>query len=287
MKRLFFLPVLLLVALLCLGGCFGTEEPPIGPPGSETDELPTLNGITFGIGEADATLLWNSNHAILIDAGEDEDAAEILRFMQRKGIKKLDALIVTHFDKDHVGGADGILNGVAVDAVYETFAIAEKETTADVISYRAVLSQKAMQATVVRERTELTFGDAKYVIYPPEKNSYNKKESNNSSLAVHLTYGETAFLFAADAMEDRINELVRIEGLTCDLLKVPYHGNHLSNLPALLAHTQPKYGIITCSDKNPEAESKIADLRAANVTVFLTRMGDVEYTSNGLKVTVR
>lgn len=287
MKRLFFTSALLLLALLCLGGCLGTEEPPIGPPGDTTNALPNLNGITFSIGEADATLLWNESHAVLIDAGEEEDAAEILRYMQRKGIKKLDALIVTHFDKDHVGGADGILNGITVNAVYETFAVEEKESTADVLSYRSVLSQKAIEATVVREKTELTFGEAKYVIYPPEKESYNKKESNNSSLAVHLTYGETAFLIAADAMEDRINELVRIEGLTCDLLKVPYHGDHVSNLPALLAHVKPKYGIVTCSDKNPESDTKIADLRAADVTVFLTRMGDVEYTSNGLKVTVR
>ena len=286
MKHLFFLLTVLLVPLVCLCSCLGTEEPPVGPPGEEIKTLPTLNGITFSIGEADATLLWNEDHAVLIDAGEEEDAAEILRFMQRKGIKKLDALIVTHFDKDHVGGADGILNGIAVDAVYETFAIAEKESTDDVISYRATLAQKGMQATVVREKTSLTFGDAKYVIYPPHKDSYNKKESNNSSLAVHLSYGETAFLFAADAMEDRISELVTEENIACDLLKVPYHGDVLNNLSLLLTHTTPKYGIITCSDKNPETPSKLSALQNADVTVFLTRMGDVEFSSNGKKVTM-
>ena len=116
MKRSVFLLVLLFLPLLCLGGCT-PEEPPIGPPGEGTGTLPLLNAVTFSIGKADATLIYTAESAVLIDAGEDEDAAEILRFMQRKGIDKLDAFIITHYDKDHVGGADGILKADALPTV--------------------------------------------------------------------------------------------------------------------------------------------------------------------------
>ena len=95
-------------------------------------------------------------------------------------------------------------------------------------------------------------------------------------------------VFAADAEEARIAELLSMprEKLACDLMKVPYHGNDLANLDQLLALATPHYGIITCSDKNPEEQGKMDTLRQAGVSVFLTRNGNVEFSSNGVSVSV-
>ena len=281
MKRYFALLSLCLFVFGCLSGCIGTTDDPTKDPTDGT--LPVLNAVTFSIGKADATLIWTAEHAILIDAGEIEDAAEILRYMQRKGIAKLDAFIITHFDKDHVGGASGIIEGTAIDRIYATY---DSKVSAEVDAYRAALTAKSITPTVVREKTAVSYGDIRLVIYPPHEESYSVKESNNSSLAVHMTYGENRFLFAGDAEEIRIAELLTEDGLACDLMKVPYHGNDLENLPALLALCKPTWGIVTCSDKNPEEQGKMTALREADVTVFLSRHGDIEFTSNGKKITV-
>jgi len=69
----------------------------------------TLRVRCFKIGKADAFLLRMSRHAVLIDAGEDDDAPEILDYLADNGITELDCLILTHFDKRSIGGAQELL----------------------------------------------------------------------------------------------------------------------------------------------------------------------------------
>ena len=282
---------LLIFSMLLLGGCempdTGTHETPGGDKTENT--LPTLTTVVFSIGKADAILIYNEQHAILIDAGEVEDAAEILAYLKKEKIEQLDALILTHYDKDHVGGAAGVIEGIAIKEVYGTY---QSKKSEEYDRYQEALASKSLTPTVVSTRHALLYDALKLVIYPPHENAYEEKESNNSSLVIHMTYGETTYLFGGDAQELRIRELLEEHetsglSLDCDFMKVPYHGNPLENLPALLAITTPDYAVITCSDKNPVDPSKTAALRDAGARVFLTRAGNVYATSNGKTLTVR
>ncbi|MBQ8351516.1 MAG: MBL fold metallo-hydrolase [Clostridia bacterium] len=283
-----FICFLLLFSLLLLGGC-GTQtdtpaqnNPPAPPPDAG---LPDLTTVVFSIGKADAILIHDAEYAILIDTGETEDSAEILAYLRKKKIDNIDAMILTHYDKDHVGGAAGIVEGIEIGSVYGTY---ESKQSEEYDLYQDALNQKSLVPTVVEKKTNLFFGNIHMTIYPPEMGAYDTKESNNSSLVIHMTYGKTSFLFGGDAQEDRIEELLTLgTALDCDFMKVPYHGNAINNLSALLAITTPDYAVITCSDKNPEDPSKITVLRDAGARVFLTRAGNVYATSDGVEVTVR
>lgn len=57
------------------------------------------------IGKADCIIIYKNNDCVMIDTGESEDNAEIVSVMQENNINRIDTLIITHFDKDHVGGA--------------------------------------------------------------------------------------------------------------------------------------------------------------------------------------
>lgn len=270
----------LLFFLLLSIGCTPSpgQEQPV-PPIHHTDTMPVLTTVVFSIGKADAILVHNEKHAILIDTGEAEDAAEILTYLQQQEIAFLDALIVTHYDKDHVGGAADILQTISVGAVYGTYPSKESEEYA---LYTEALAKVGLNATIVRQNTVLQYDEIHMTIYPPEKTSYERKQSNNSSLVIHMTYGETKYLFSGDAQEERVRELLSLgEALDCDLLKAPYHGNVVENLPALLQITTPQYAVITCSDKNPAAAEKITALQEAGARVFLTRTGNVYAKSDG------
>lgn len=285
MRRFFCF--LLLLSLLLLPGCeTGTGTPSTDDTGkTPANTLPTLTTVVFSIGKADAILIHNEEYAILIDAGEVEDAAEVLAYLKKEKIDRLDALILTHYDKDHVGGAAGILNGIAVGEVYGTRASKESE---EYDLYTAALADKGLSATIVSETLNLFYGDIHMKLYPPQAAEYDKKESNNSSLAIHMTYGETAYFFGGDAQEERVAELLQLgKALDCDFMKVPYHGNAIDNLPALLSITTPDYAVITCSDKNPEDPTKTAALRDMGARVFLTRAGNVYAISDGVTLTVR
>lgn len=280
------LSLLLAAVLLLLPACGEqpTPTPTPGPtPGPKVDPLPPLRCVVFSIGKADASLLYGDGFAVLIDAGESEDVQEILTYLKVKQITRLDALIVTHFDKDHVGGAAGILDSIPVSAVYTTYRVKESD---EIAAFDAAMIRAGLTETVVKNTLSLSFGEhMTMTVWPPESTDYKKDASNNSSLVTRVTYGDCALLFAADAQEARVAELLDGRDLSADFLKVPYHGNDVSNLPALLAAVKPAYAAVTCSDKNPEETGKAAALSAAKAETFLTRAGNVYVWCDGLTLT--
>ncbi len=277
-KRMFsgLAAFLLLVSSLSLAAC--------PAPDTGGEPLPVLETVIFSIGKADAILLWGECGTVLIDTGEPEDGAEVLAFLRKKGITRIDALFLSHYDKDHVGGAADILESIEVAAVYGTYPTKESE---EYDAYRAALAARGLTPTVVRERISLSFGALTLTVYPPERESYPEKESNNSSLAIRATYGDHALFFAGDAEEVRTDELIATEGIAADFLKAPYHGNMTENFAALLAQVKPRYAALTCSDKNPEESEKTAALDAAGVKYYLTRHGNIYVRSDGRTMTVR
>ena len=55
---------------------------------------------------------------MVIDTGEEDDGPDLVEFLQKRSIRELEALIITHYDKDHVGGADTLLEHIPVKKVY-------------------------------------------------------------------------------------------------------------------------------------------------------------------------
>ena len=55
--------------------------------------------------------------AIMIDTGENGDGEKLVKRLGELGVEKLDLLILTHFDKDHIGGADTIIEAIAIDRI--------------------------------------------------------------------------------------------------------------------------------------------------------------------------
>ena len=66
------------------------------------EEDPNLTITALSVGKADALVLKQAGHTVLIDTGEKDDGDKIVRFLKNRGIHSVDLLVITHFDKDHV-----------------------------------------------------------------------------------------------------------------------------------------------------------------------------------------
>ena len=112
------LALFLSLALLALAGCAVGERP--SSAAAVTDEpFDGLEVTVLDAGKADAILLKTPDSAVLIDCGEKGFGDEILGELAARGIEKLDLLIVTHFDRDHVGGAAKVIGGVEIGRVLQ------------------------------------------------------------------------------------------------------------------------------------------------------------------------
>ncbi|MEC2056422.1 MBL fold metallo-hydrolase [Peribacillus psychrosaccharolyticus] len=259
--------------LLCLCGCSSS----IAGVDAEKLELAVLK-----IGKADSMVITVGNKTVLVDSGEEEDGEEILQFLKDSKIDQIDYMIITHFDKDHVGGADILLNHIKVSQVitpdYQSNSNQYQEFT-------AALADKQLTPITLTDEFSLEAGDADFTIYPPKQVSY--KGDNDYSLIVSIKYGKNSFLLAGDAEEIRLQELIEQGNLAHTFLKVPHHGRYNSKSREFFTLVKPKYAVITSSDKNPEEEEVVDALTRLGSTVYTTRQGNIYVSSDGEKIEVK
>ena len=266
--------LILCAALFAAAGCAAQEN-------IEADQLSVK---FFNAGKADAILLYTDESAVLIDTGLDGFAPYILHALNELDIQTLDTLILTHFDKDHIGSADEILESVEVGRVLVSDWPKDSDEYADLM---AALETAGIESEVVFGDDQVSFmlDGAEYTVDGPDASDYDKDDSNNSSLIVTVQYGQTSFLLMGDAQNERIKEFLSQDSSEYDVLKVPYHGNYQKQLKNLVPSADPEYAVITCS-ASEGGEAKTLDLlEEYDVEVFLTSEGNVSIVSDGKNIT--
>ena len=280
MNRLGRLAILLLAAVLLLTACGSADPTAVPEPGAGSE----LEVHFFDAGAADAILLSSADSAVLIDAGEKGFGKTILAYLEEKGIRRIDCLIVTHFDKDHVGGAAKILNSIPVDRVLQSN---QPKDSDEYENYLEALSEAGIEPVTVRESIAFSLNGVSYTVDPPRQTEYDEDSSNNSSLIVSVRHGDKRFLFMGDAQTQRLAEFLDTNTACFDVLKLPHHGRDEPLLEELLASTRPTYGVITSSEEEPESSAVVDALEQAGVRVLLTRKSSVTLYSDGNTITIK
>ena len=237
----------------------------------------------FKCGKADAFLLRTANHTVVIDTATDKKGDNFLELIDEQGIDTIDDMIITHFDQDHVGGADQIIKAKNVGKIYTTYL---SKNSDDIGEYYKALKEKGYKDLIVKDVYSFKEDGVVYTIYPPEAMNYKSSVSNNSSLAIMVQCGEKKVRFTGDAEEERINELISTEGLDCDILKMPHHGRYKKNLNELVDSVTPEYAIITASKKEHEDPETISLLESKNVSTYITRDGSLTIKINSEGITI-
>lgn len=258
-----------------------------GTPSSVKEPLAPLQVTLFKIGKADAIVVQNGDKTAIIDAGEEEDGEEVVTFLKDQGISYVDTLIITHFDKDHVGGAGTLIEELEIGQVLIPN---YKGSNTEYSDFLSAMKKKEITPQALTESVEFTLGEANVLVEPPLSYEIPEGEAeydNNFSLITTITHGENRLLFAGDIEKQRIREwLAEGNAVKCNFLKVPHHGVYNKALPELMDAVAPKYAVICDSDKN-QAEAKTLELlRQVNAQVLETRNGDVTVISDGLDLEV-
>ena len=274
--------VLLLALILAMTACGITGKT---PGGDSRQENAALTVTAFKIGKADAIVLEAGGSTVVIDTGEEEDGEEILTYLKRNGCEAVDLLIITHFDKDHVGGAETLVKGIDIrDVVIPDYVRDSKKYE----RFMDALKGKEIEPERLRETKQLSPGGMEIRIDPPETYDeavFTEKYDNNCSLLTKVTYGSRSFLFTGDIEAQRIRALLK-EGadLSADVLKMPHHGRYDALLPELLAAVSPELALICDSDKNPADEETLDLLRERDIQTYETRRGNIVVICDGERI---
>jgi competence protein ComEC len=253
----------------------------------ETDSLPledTLEIHFIDVGQGDATLVRSGEHAMLIDAGDNDKGTYLQNYLQKQGVDELDLLLLTHPDSDHIGGAPVILTKFDVNTVFMSDFVKDNSTYEKVLQ---ALEDQVLTWSSPEPGSSFALGDAVLDFVGPNK-PYD--DPNNSSLAFVLNYGETRFLFTGDTEEEGEQDILDAGwDIRADVYQVGHHGSSTSSSSAFLDAISPTFAVISCGIDNsyghPHAEV-LNRLRERKVKLFRTdEQGSIIASSDGTTIT--
>ncbi len=283
--------LLLLIVGLALAGC---NVDPVGsaPQATPAPGQGTLKVVFLDVGQGDSILVQAPNgQTMLVDGGRTIEMADrvILPQLRAWGAQRVDVLVVTHPDADHISGLVGVLEKFPVALVALT-----GDQHATQIYERLLLDirDKNVKALQVRTGTVIPFDPAvKLEVLGPDDALVNQDNTNDGSIVIKLTHGQSSFLLTGDAeFAENLSILRRGADVRSTVLKLGHHGSSTSTDENWLRAVQPQLGIISAGKDNPYGHPHAEVIRALNQlgipTIRTDEHGTITVTSDGSQLQV-
>ncbi len=206
---------------------------------------PLPNGLritVLDVGQGDAILLQVPEGAVLIDQGPPE--ADVAGQLESLGVERLVALVLTHPQRDHIGGAADVLDAVEVGTVLDPRIPAESE---DHDAAVAAAREQDVPVLAVRAGQRLRVGALRLEVLWPDGPGLPGDDPNNHAVVLVASYGRIDTLLTADAEG---NVTVPIRPPPAEILKVAHHGSADTALPALLDLVDPQIAVVSVGANN-------------------------------------
>lgn len=223
--------------LLLVGGVWTTV---LGRGGGATLEV-----LFFDVGQGDAVLVTTPRgDRMLVDTGPRSPGTgaaasrSVLPYLEARGVRRLETVVITHPDEDHLGGLPALLREMSVGRVLHSGQGGGTDLYRE--SRRLLRGTRTVRRSVKRGDV-FSFGASVrvQVLGPPSQpHQHGIEGKNGRSLVLHLTYGQTDVLLPGDVESAAERSLVRAYGdqLDARVVKVPHHGSTTSSTLRFVDH---------------------------------------------------
>lgn len=252
----------------------------------------TRNGISVSyidVGTADCSFISADGYNVLIDAGVRYKAEEITTFLDRYKVKKLDMVIASHSDSDHIGGMDKILDTYKVHRFVAFKEKTESEAgSVEINKLHNSLKENGVDVTYTKAGDVFSLGKMKLNVLSPNKEYGN---SNDDSLVIKVSYAETDFLFTGDASKEVEEYLLKNKAdISSEVLKVSHHGSGSGTTEEFLKAVNPEIAVVPVGENfynlpNIQVIKRLKEYKGLEL-YRCDDNGTVTVNSDGEKITV-
>nr|WP_325051213.1 lamin tail domain-containing protein [Halorientalis pallida] len=250
----------------------------------------------INVDQGSSTLIVGpTNETILIDSGDWQDDGEyVLEYLRANDIERIDHLVTTHADADHIGGHAAVIdyfeteaNGVG--AVYDPGITSSSQTYE---RYLDAVEEHSVTLYETRAGDSIAFEGASVDVLAPPESYVASGDRNENSIVLRVAHGGSSFLLPGDAGREGEEYLVDEydSALNVTILQAGHHGNDTSSSAGLLDVATPRVAVISSAYDSQyghpdEAVLERFDSRAIQ-TYWTATHGDIVLTSNGTAITV-
>lgn len=223
----------------------------------------TVSFLDVGQGDA-ALVVFPNGETMLVDGGgnlrfrddeqEDGEAIDlepdlprigemvVSEFLWEKGYSRIDRLLATHADADHIQGLSDVASNFSIGSV---LAGQHPDGDPEFAELENVIKRRGIAKLLIGVGDRFVIGGAMVEVLHPKKTSPAVSD-NNSSVVLKITFGTRSFLLTGDIEKEAEGELITNPGLLAvDVVKVPHHGSKTSSTTAFVAATDAKYAVIS------------------------------------------
>ncbi len=204
--------------------------------------------IFFDVGQGDSSLIiLPKGKAILVDTGgnifSDSSIAKntLIPYLKSRGIKKVESLVLTHGDYDHMGEAINLVNGFEIENV--VFNVGEYND----LELELIKELRKRKIAYYQNVRNLKFG--KYELYFLNTKNYNNENDNSNVL--YFEINNYKFLFMGDSGINREKDIIDKYNLVgIDFIKIGHHGSNTSSSKFFIDNLKPKNCLISVGKNN-------------------------------------
>lgn len=273
--------MVLLLCLFLLAGC--TEA-------VKTEKIPVTAGhemqVHFiDVGQGDSILIESpSGKTMLIDGGVKGAGQQIVSYLKELGINKLDIVVATHPDADHIGGLIPVLDNMTIEQFYDSGKVHTSQTFEEMLTR---IDEKNIPYHVPKIGDDIEFD--KNVNVKVLNANDQATDNNDASIVLKMTYGNVSFLLTGDAGVALEKEMLQYD-VKATVLKAGHHGSNTSSSEEFIQAVKPEVTILSYGEDNkyghPHAE--IVDrLQAIGSKIYATAdLGTITVSTDGVNYTV-
>lgn len=234
------------------------------------------------VGQGDSILVQTpSNKNILIDGGPPEAGKRVVDYLKNLHINKLDLLIATHPDIDHIGGLPSVMKSIKVDQVIDS---GKFYTTKTYSKYINEIHKQKIPMIIAQQGEQINLDP---LLHIQILNAYERRRSNNqSSIVLKISFNDISFLLMGDVERGQEKEMLTKYYMKANIIKIAHHGSRTSSTLPFLQAVNPEVALLTYHKRNDyghPVNRVIKNLDQLNTTIYSTAVfGDIVVNTDGI-----
>jgi len=237
------------------------------------------------VGQGDSIFIESPNgKTMLVDGGVKGAGQKVVSYLKELGVNKLDIVVATHPDADHIGGLISVLNSIDIGQFYDSGKVHTSQTFEEMLT---LIDTKNIPYNIPKTGDRIAFDDD--INVKVLNANENATDNNDASIVLKLAYGNVSFLLTADAGIALEKEMIQ-DDVKATILKAGHHGSNTSSSAEFIQVVHPEVTILSYGEGNkyghPHAEV-VERLQAIGSKIYATaEAGNVIVSTDGVNYDV-